>query len=64
MTESQKNSDELEAIGLKAAEWLVLCDRGLTAAEQDRFLDWLAADPRHGEWFARQAKTLCTDDLT
>lgn len=57
MTESQKNSGELDAIGLKAAEWLVLRDRGLTAAEQDRFLEWLAADPRHGEWFARQQRT-------
>ena len=57
MTESQKNSGELDAIGLKAAEWLVLRDRGLTAAEQDRFLEWLAADPRHGEWFARQHRT-------
>lgn len=35
-----------------AAEWLVRRDRGLTAAEQDEFLQWLAADPRHGEWLA------------
>lgn len=35
-----------------AAEWLVRRDRGLTPAEQDGFLDWLAADPRHGEWLA------------
>ncbi|WP_414664798.1 FecR family protein [Horticoccus sp. 23ND18S-11] len=35
-----------------AADWLVRRDRGLTAAEQDEFLQWLAADPRHGEWFA------------
>lgn len=35
-----------------AADWLVRRDRGLTAAEQDDFLQWLAADPRHGEWFA------------
>ena len=36
-----------------AAHWLALQDRGLTAAEQDEFHAWLAADPRHGEWFAR-----------
>jgi len=35
-----------------AANWLVRRDRGLTAAEQDEFLQWLAADPRHGDWFA------------
>ena len=32
-----------------AAEWLTKHDRGLTAAEQDEFFQWLAADPRrHG----------------
>lgn len=36
-----------------AAHWLALHDRGLTAAEQDEFHTWLAADPRRGEWFAR-----------
>lgn len=35
-----------------AADWLALHDRGLSAAEQDEFLQWLADDPRHGEWFA------------
>ena len=33
-----------------AADWLVRRDRRLTAAEQDEFLEWLAADARHGEW--------------
>lgn len=36
----------------EAAEWLARRDRGLTGAEQDEFLQWLAADPLHGEWFA------------
>lgn len=36
-----------------AAEWLTKHDRGLTAAEQDEFFQWLAADARHGVWFAR-----------
>jgi transmembrane sensor len=40
-----------------AAEWLAKHDRGLTAAEQDAFLDWLAADPRHGEWLALHRRT-------
>lgn len=37
----------------EAAAWLTKHDRGLTAAEQDEFFQWLAADPRHGQWFAR-----------
>lgn len=37
----------------EAAEWLTRHDRGLTAAEQDEFFHWLAADPRHGAWFSR-----------
>ena len=41
-----------------AAAWLVRRDRGLTAAEQDEFLDWLAADPRHGEWLAVHRQTV------
>ena len=39
-----------EAIGSaaqKAAEWALRHDRGLTAAEQDEFSQWLAADPHH-----------------
>lgn len=41
-----------------AAEWLVRRDRGLSATEQDEFLQWLAADPRHGEWFALHRGTV------
>jgi transmembrane sensor len=36
-----------------AATWVLRRDRGLTGAEQDEFSSWLAADPRHGEAFAR-----------
>lgn len=36
-----------------AAEWLVLQDRGLTPAQQDEFLQWLAAHPAHRESFER-----------
>lgn len=39
-----------------AAEWLVKRDRGLTPAEQDEFLQWLADDARHGEWLAVQRR--------
>lgn len=37
----------------EAADWLVRCDRGLTAAEQDAYLDWLRRDPGHGPLLRR-----------
>jgi transmembrane sensor len=42
----------------QAAAWLARRDRGLTAIEQDEFFEWLAADPRHGEWLARHQQTV------
>ncbi len=42
----------------RAAAWLVRRDRGLTPEEQDEFSQWLAADPRHGEWFALHRHTV------
>ena len=44
-------------IDLAAAEWMIRRDRGFTPAEQDEFFSWLAADPRHGEWFAQHQAT-------
>lgn len=43
-----------EKIEHEAAFWVVRLERGLTAAEQDQFLEWLGADRRHGEELARQ----------
>ncbi len=40
-----------------AAEWVIRRDAGLSAAEQDEYFQWLAADPRHGEAMARQQQT-------
>lgn len=37
----------------EAAAWVLRQDRGLTAAEQDAFSQWLARDPRHGAELAR-----------
>ncbi len=37
----------------EAAAWVLRQDRGLTAAEQDAFSQWLAQDPRHGAELAR-----------
>ena len=58
MKRPEPDSPEAERRSEAAAEWLVRRDRGLTAAEQDEFLQWLAADPRHGEWFARHRHTV------
>ncbi len=44
------------AIDDAAAAWVARRDRGLTPAEQDAFFLWLAADPRHGERFARHQR--------
>lgn len=41
-----------------ASGWLARRDRGLTAAEQDAYMQWLAADPRHAEALARHAAAL------
>ncbi|HEX3731288.1 MAG TPA: FecR domain-containing protein [Opitutaceae bacterium] len=41
-----------EDIERAAAAWVVRCDRGLSAAEQDGLSAWLAADPRHREALA------------
>lgn len=42
-----------DAVESAAAEWLVRHDRGLTPAQQDAFLSWLAASPAHRESFER-----------
>ncbi len=47
----------------QAADWLIRRDRGLTPAEQDDYLQWLAADPRHGDALARQQATWRELDL-
>ncbi len=39
-----------------ASAWLARRDRGLTAAEQDAYLEWLRADPAHGQALKRQER--------
>ncbi len=46
-------TDPVEAA---AAQWLARRDRGLTAAEQDAYLQWLRSDARHGAAVARLEK--------
>jgi transmembrane sensor len=45
--------EERHAIAATAAAWLSRRDRGFTPAEQDDFLQWLQADPRHRTEVAR-----------
>lgn len=52
MNRPEPDTPEARARAQSASEWLVRCDKGLSGAEQDAFLEWLAADPRHGEWLA------------
>ena len=56
MSHAPDESTPLERIEQDAAAWILRTDRGLTAAEQDAFLEWLAADPRHGAQIARHQK--------
>jgi transmembrane sensor len=39
-----------------AAGWVLRQDRGLTPAEQDAYLEWLTADPRHAAAYARHRR--------
>ena len=45
--------DTAPMIETASAAWLARRDRGLTPAEQDEFLQWLGADPRHRACFGR-----------
>ena len=47
----------------QAADWLVRHDRGLTPSEQDEYLQWLAADPRHGVWLAKRRQAWSEFDV-
>ncbi|MBX3737893.1 MAG: FecR domain-containing protein [Candidatus Didemnitutus sp.] len=47
----------------QAAHWVLCEDRGLTPAEQDGFLQWLAADPRHGAALRRHRQNWSRLDL-
>lgn len=58
MRRPEPDSPEAQRRAQAAADWLVRRDRGLTGAEQDEFLQWLAADPRHGDWFALHRGTV------
>lgn len=56
MNHSLHNDPAAEPVEQQAAAWVLRTDRGLTAAEQDEFLQWLAADRRHGAALARHKR--------
>lgn len=58
MTTPDRRRDEPRnpAVEAAAADWLVQHDRGLSAAQQDAFLQWLAASPAHLESFERHRR--------
>lgn len=55
---SNPSASSAATIDATAAQWLARRDRGLNAAEQDDYLTWLRADPRHAAAVARHAAVL------
>jgi len=43
---------ESNRVRQQASNWIAKRDNGFSAAEQDAFFDWLAADPKHAEVYA------------
>lgn len=43
-------------VAQQAATWVIRIERGLTAAEQDEFVQWLTQDRSHGPELARQRR--------
>lgn len=58
MPDASSPSNESDAaIDVTAAAWLARLDRGLKPVEQDEYLEWRRADPRHRAALKRQSKT-------
>lgn len=55
MSDAEKNMREARLARIKgeAAVWLVKQSGGFTPDEQDVFLEWLAADPDHADYYAK-----------
>lgn len=56
MSAGPEKNPASEEIARQAAAWVLRCDRGLTASEQDDLSQWLAADPRHGAQLAQHRR--------
>ena len=57
MKNNEFESTDVKRIDREAADWVAKKIGGFTAKDQDAFFDWLAADPRHGEWYEKHQKT-------
>jgi len=55
--DEKESRDKMDRIDDAAVDWVIKREQGLTPSEQDEFLDWLAADPLHGERYARQRRS-------
>jgi transmembrane sensor len=58
MSSENGNRSHTGAVKHAAAEWLSRRDRGLTAIEQDDYLQWLQESPLHGAAIAEHERTL------
>ena len=58
----QTRGNTHDSIETAAARWLAMRDRGMTATEQDAYLQWLGKDPAHGTTIARLERTWQTLD--
>ncbi len=57
VNDSNPSPESEDPIDVAASNWLARRERGLTAAEQDEYLQWLAARPEHGRAMARMDRT-------
>ncbi len=57
MNDNETDFPEESRIDREAASWVARRLKGFTAEDQDAFFDWVAADPRHSEWYSRHMQT-------
>ncbi len=57
MPDQRPHAFDARTADQQAADWLARRDRGLTAGEQDDYLQWLAGDARHAGLIARHEAT-------
>ena len=63
MNDPDRNLPSSNQVEDQAAGWVLRETRGLTASEQDEFLQWLATDKRHGAALARHRNNWARLDL-
>src|SRR5581483_6579934 len=57
MSSLPESADSSDALQAEASQWLARRDRGLTAVEQDEYLQWLRENPQHGRVVAQLDRT-------